>query len=68
MGVPVCCREVGLDAFKGPFQLKQFYDSMNSVHEPWLCLEEEDAMVLRPLMCVLRENPGAGQSVSLEVN
>ena len=29
MGVPVCCRALDKMAFKSPFQLKWFYDSMN---------------------------------------
>jgi len=29
MGVPVCCRALDKMAFKSPFQLKRFYDSMN---------------------------------------
>lgn len=28
VGIPVHCREVDQMAFKGPFQFKQFYDSM----------------------------------------
>jgi len=29
VGVPAYCRGVGPDGLKGPFQLKQLYDSVN---------------------------------------
>lgn len=41
VGVPVQCMGVGLDGLQGPFQPKQFYDSMKSGFSLWslLCSE-----------------------------
>jgi len=36
MGIPVQCRELDQMAFKGPFQLKPFYDSMILTLSGWI--------------------------------